>query len=428
MSFPKYPAYKDSGVEWLGQVPEHWVVAPVGSKYQVRNGYPFSAEKFSSEGIPEQRIIRIRDILGNDSPIFSDEPSPPSTIVQKDDILVGMDGDFNIAVWPNGPAKLNQRVCAIRGSTDYWERYLFYGIQAPLKTINDLTFSTTVKHLASSQILKIRFPFPSEQEAQSIANFLDYETGKIDALIEEQQRLIELLKEKRQAVISHAVTKGLDPSVQMKNSGVEWLGDVPAHWAVVPLKRVVVFQRGHDLPTDSREEGTVPVVSSGGYSGTHNVACAKAPLIVTGRYGSIGSFNFVEEDCWPLNTALYSIEIYKNEPRYVWYLLQAYAEHFLLNSLKSAVPGIDRNDIHVVEVVVAPVEHQIDIIGYLDKVVEVVDRLVAVARTSISLMQERRSALISAAVTGKIDVRGWEPPKSSSYAPHQENKSSMENI
>ena len=266
--------------------------------------------------------------------------------------------------------------------------------------------------LSVERIADLFIPVPSLIEQTQIARFLDYETARIDALIEDQQRLIELLKEKRQAVISHAVTKGLDPTVPMKDSGVEWLGEVPAHWDVVSLKRVVVFQRGHDLPSESREEGNVPVISSGGYSGTHSVACAKAPGIVTGRYGSIGQFTLAAEDYWPLNTALYSIELYGNKPRYVWYLLQGYAEHFLLNSLKSAVPGVDRNDVHVVKVVAAPVEEQDQIVTYIDRISNQLDQLVEAAEKNVTLLQERRSALISAAVTGKIDVRSWQPPAS----------------
>jgi len=222
--------------------------------------------------------------------------------------------------------------------------------------------------------------------------------------------LIDLLKEKRQAVISHAVTKGLNPDAPMKDSGVDWLGEVPAQWQVTFLKRVVTFQRGHDLPADSREEGSVPVVSSGGITGFHNVPCAEAPLIVTGRYGSIGRFELIEEDCWPLNTALYSIDLCGNDVRYVWYLLHAYVEHFVINSLKSAVPGVDRNDIHAVLVVVAPRDEQSKIVTYLNKVTARIDRLTREAETSIQHMKERRAALISAAVTGKIDVRDWQPP------------------
>ena len=235
ISFPKYPVYKESGVEWLDEVPEHWNVAPVGMYYEIRNGFPFSADNFSPEGAPEHRLIRIRDILGNDSPLYTDESCPAQSIVENGDILIGMDGDFNITSWAEGKAKLNQRVCAVRGRSFSWDRFFFYGIGAPLKIINDLTFATTVKHLASSQILKTRFPIPPETEMENIARFLDHETARIDALIEEQQRLIELLKEKRQAVISHAVTKGLDPTVPMKDSGVEWLGEVPQHWQVGAL-------------------------------------------------------------------------------------------------------------------------------------------------------------------------------------------------
>jgi type I restriction enzyme, S subunit len=267
VTFPKYPEYRDSGVEWLGEVPAHWRVAPVIADYQLRNGYPFSADLFSPEGEPAERLIRIRDILGVESQIFTPEPCPTSAVVQDGDVLIGMDGDFNVAYWDGGSAKLNQRVCAIRGRSKAWDRYFYYAIGYPLGIINDLTFSTTVKHLSSFQVLKTRIAYPPEDEMITIVSFLDHETTKIDALVEEQKRLIELLKEKRQAVISHAVTKGLDPNVPMKDSGVEWLGEVPAHWESRKISHAFDHVGSGTTPPSSDslwyEGGDIPWVTTG---------------------------------------------------------------------------------------------------------------------------------------------------------------------
>ncbi len=184
-----------------------------------------------------------------------------------------------------------------------------------------------------------------------------------------------------------------------KDSGVEWLGEVPEHWQITSLKRAVVLQRGHDLPDTDRRTGNVPVVSSAGVIGTHDIAMARAPGVVTGRYGSIGQFTFVEEDYWPLNTALFSVEFHKNEPRYIWYLLQSLSDLFILYSTKSAIPGIDRNDVHLIDVAFPERSEQHTIAAMLDSETARIDALIAKKVHFIKLLKEKRQALITRAVT-----------------------------
>ena len=249
--------------------------------------------------------------------------------------------------------------------------------------------------------------YPDLPTQKAIADFLDRETARIDQLIEKKQRMVEVLGEKRQAVISRAVTKGLDADVPMKDSGVVWLGDIPVHWDVKQLRRAIMFQRGHDLPTDEREEGEVVIVSSSGVSSTHSRAIAKAPGIVTGRYGTIGQFHLINQDYWPLNTTLYSINLYGNEPRFLLYMLAHMSPQFLAHAVKSAVPGVDRKDVHADHVAVPPISEQRAIAAFLDRETVRIDTLVTKIRETIDRLREFRSALITAAVTGQIDVSTW---------------------
>jgi len=218
---------------------------------------------------------------------------------------------------------------------------------------------------------------PPPREQRDISAFLDRETARIDALVAKKERLIALLQERRAALISRAVTKGLDPNAPMKDSGVEWLGHIPAHWAAKHLRWAITFQRGHDLPSDEREDGQVPVVTSSGISAMHSRAVAKAPGIVTGRYGTIGDFYLVTQDYWPLNTTLYSIDLRGNNPRFLRYMLTHLSPLFLLNAVKSAVPGVDRNDIHPTRTAVPPLCEQCEIADFLDARNEEIDTLVA---------------------------------------------------
>ena len=196
----------------------------------------------------------------------------------------------------------------------------------------------------------------------------------------------------------------LSPYPKLKPTGIDWLGEVPEHWEVKQLRWAITFQRGHDLPADNREEGEVPVVSSSGISSTHSRATANAPGIVTGRYGTIGQFYLINESYWPLNTTLYSIELYGNEPRFLLYMLVHISPRFLLHAVKSAVPGVDRNDIHADHTTVPDLAEQTAIADFLDHETTKIDTLIAKIETAIERFQEYRTALITAAVTGKIDV------------------------
>lgn len=265
------------------------------------------------------------------------------------------------------------------------------------------------KRIPDVFIKNFHLPTPPLPEQHAIAAFLDQQCAQIDSLIEKKQRMLNLLDEKRRAVITQAVTRGLDPTLPMKDSGVEWLGIVPKRWEVKPLKTAIMFQRGHDLPADHRDDGAYPLVSSSGISGVHSVAVAKGPGIVTGRYGTLGVFYFIDSDYWPLNTTLYSIDIYKNVPKFLYYMLSTLTSLIKLYSIKSAVPGIDRNDLHPTKVVLPPLPEQQAIADYLDAQCAAMDSQRENLEKSIELLREYRASLITHAVTGKIDVRDVAP-------------------
>jgi len=246
---------------------------------------------------------------------------------------------------------------------------------------------------------------PPIPEQQAIAAFLDRETAKIDALIAEQQRLIELLKEKRQSVISHAVTKGLNPNAPMKDSGIEWLGEVPEHWIISALKQKVKMRYGNALASEIREEGDVEVFGSNGQVGLHCVANTKVPAIVVGRKGSYGKIVWAEKGGFVIDTA-YAIDSDTTglDLRWVYYLLQPLGLDSL--SQDTGVPGLAREKAYEMRIVVPPLSEQQTIAAFLERETAKLDTLTTEAKTAITLLQERRTALISAAVTGKIDVRG----------------------
>jgi type I restriction enzyme S subunit len=261
-----------------------------------------------------------------------------------------------------------------------------------------------------------RAGLPSHEEQLAIICFLQFKTAQIDDLIKKKESLLDKLAEKRTALINNAVTKGLDPSVPMRKSGVAWLGSIPAHWKLLQLKYAVTFQRGHDLPADARSEGVIPLVSSSGISSSHDVAIAKGPGIVTGRYGTIGKFTYIDSDYWPLNTTLYSVDTHGNNTKYLWFMMHLLSDLFVMESRKGAVPGVDRNDLHPVLTAIPPKAEQDAIVSRLESATLKLDQQAAKVIEVIERLQEYRATLITNAVTGKIDVRGFEVPQTAGVA------------
>ncbi|MGV8865065.1 MAG: restriction endonuclease subunit S [Pseudomonas sp.] len=400
---------RETGEHWLGAIPMGWGAHRIKVLFEIRKR--IAGELGHDVLSVTQRGLRVRDTESNDGQLAMDY-SKYQVVEVGDFVMNHMDlltGFVDVAARP-GVTSPDYRVFAARRPAELHSQYFLYVFQNAYRQKIFYAFGQGASELGRWRMPTDNFnsfvlPVPSLTEQVAIAAFLDRETGKIDALVEEQRRLICLLKEKRQAVISHAVTKGLDPNAKMTPSGVDWLGDVPEHWVQCQLKRAVVLQRGHDLPLEERREGDVPVVSSGGYLGLHDVAVAKAPGIVTGRYGTIGEFTYVERDFWPLNTALYAVEMHGNIPKFLYYLLTSLSDLFIVHSKKSAVPGVDRNDVHPLGIVLPPPDEQADVARYLDERTSKFAEMIKHAADAVALLSERRAALISAAVTGKIDVR-----------------------
>lgn len=428
--YQAYAEYKDSGVEWLGQVPTHWDIKRIKETAQIINGYPFDSGKFDPvNGTP---LVRIRDINSNETQIFFNGFVPKEALIFNSDILIGMDGDFNVCEWKGGDAALNQRVCCLRSNDKYLTKFLAYLLPARMKIINDLTYFTTVKHLSSTDVLKTVYAIPNKIEYVNIVKFLDHETAKIDHLIEKQQQLIELLKEKRQAVISHAVTKGLNPDVKMKDSGVEWLGQVPEHWTVSKFGYISQVVRG-----GSPRPAGDPTLFNGDYSPWVTVAeitkddelyltstetfltkkgseqCRvfqSGTLLLSNSGATLGVPKILCINA-NANDGVVGFEDLKIDTEYAYFYLSV-----LTNDLRERVkqgsgqPNLNTDIVKAISITIPPENEVKEIVADIKKKIDHFSKLMASAQSAIQLMQERRTALISSAVTGKIDVRNWQAP------------------
>lgn len=421
VSIGKYVTYRPSGLAWLGVIPSHWRTKPL------RFACRLNSTKGEVSSLPEDTDVSFvpMEAVHEYGGMSLDQTRMIGDVLQG--YTYFRDGDIVAAkitpCFENGKGSIAEGLTnglgfgttelhTLRPGREFDTRFLFY-----------LTLSHEFRHqgaghmygaggqkrVPESFLRDFVAPLPPVPEQEAIAAWLDERTRRVDELVAAKRRLIDLLAEQRTALITHAVTKGLNPDAPMKPAGIappRWLGDVPRHWEVKQLKFAATFQRGHDLPLDDRIVGDVPIVTSAGPSAWHNQPAAHGPAIVTGRYGTVGEFFLIEGPYWPLNTTLYTINLRGNEPRYLWYMLQALKGVFLMEAGKSAVPGVDRNDLHPIPVVVPPLDEQQAIVAHLDAACTKLDSLIAAAAAAITRLTEYRQALISAAVTGKINVCG----------------------
>ncbi|KKA44347.1 restriction endonuclease subunit S [Salinivibrio sp. KP-1] len=439
--YQAYPEYKDSGVEWLGSIPADWSVKRIQETALVISGYPFESKKFDPlVGTP---LIRIRDIKAQKTEVFFNGEVPKEALVDSGDVLVGMDGDFNVAMWKSGLAALNQRVACLRTDDKSLQKFLFYVLPFNMKVVNDLTYFTTVKHLSNNDILKTVYALPKRAELINIVNFLDHETAKIDTLIEKQQQLIKLLKEKRQAVISHAVTKGLNPEAPMKDSGVKWLGKVPEHWDVLNLAGVAdVIDPNPSHRNPKYTEDGYPFISTVEFIGIDDVEtntprrvaeetvieqeqrCRfREGSIAFSRKGTIGEVRILPKDV--RFALLDSVCVINAGSRIAYEFLYQQCRSSLFDSQLgaetrgAALKQVSVGRVRGIKTFVPPMSEQKEIVSFLSVELGKLDLLIQKANQGIALMNERRTALISAAVTGKIDVRNWQAPTSQQQALEQ---------
>lgn len=421
-----YPKYKPSGVEWLGEVPEHWEImalkrivstpvtdGPHETPEIYDDGIPFvSAEAIKNDKIDFSKIRGFISVEDHRRYSIKYRPQRNDIYIIKSGATTGnvamveTDDEFNI--W--------SPLAAIRPSRKIsFPRFLFHYVKSKeFLTSIQLSWSFgTQQNIGMSVIENLVVTLPPLPEQQAIAAFLDRETGRIDTLVAKKEHLIELLREKRSALISAAVTGKIDvtvgatarvaPTRKMKPSGVDWLGDVPEHWEVKKLKFAFWLSRGVDLPAESFLEGPFPVYGSNGVIGYHDEFTTKGPCVVIGRSGSVGEVNYAEECFWAHNTALYIQDFRGTIPRFSYYLLLTIDLKSL--SAGSAVGTLNRNYIHDVVNAVPPLSEQHAIAAFLDRETGKIDALIAKAGEAVAKLKEFRTALISAAVTGKIDVR-----------------------
>ncbi|OXI22523.1 restriction endonuclease subunit S [Burkholderia sp. AU15512] len=425
MSLPTYPEYKDSQLSWLGKVPTHWDVGRLKLSVSLatdktdRRWNPIALENiesWSGKFVPTETKFVGEGVAFEPGDILFGKLRPYLAKAYLADCSGEAVGDFHV----------------LRPSERLVPRFLQYQVlsQEFIAMVDGSTFGSKMPRVNWEFLSNMILAIPPSDEQRTIAGFLDRETRKIDALIAEQEKLLVLLAEKRQATISHAVTRGLNSDAPMKDSGVAWLGNVPVHWRVVPLKRLLADVKAGPFGSALTKEmyvssgyrvyGQEQVIPADFSIGDYYIDdskyaelqqySVKAGDILISCVGTFGKIAIVPENVERgiINPRLIRVRVGASlSGRYLEAVLRSSVvfEQFSMVSRGGTMDVINIGTLNAVTLAVPPMCEQEDLLAFLDEETSKLDQLKSEAGRAIDLLKERRSALISAAVTGKIDVR-----------------------
>jgi len=416
--YKRYERYKDSGVEWIGEIPEHWGVIKL--KYVTKLAY---GDSLPTENREEEGEV---DVFGSNGKVGTHNVANTLSPV----IIVGRKGSY-------GKVTYSDKKCFAIDTTYYIDnrctksniKWLYYSLM--VLELDKNSQDTGVPGLSREYAYNKYVPVPTVNEQVAIANFLDQKTAEIDSLIADKEKLIELLWEKRQAIITEAVTKGLNPNVRMKDSGIEWIGEIPEHWRIVRLKflKASPLQYGANEPaemddpqmpryiriTDINEKGDLKedTFKSLSWENAQPYLLKDGDILFARSGATVGKTFIYKEELGPACYAGYLIRFRpdknKANPYYIYYytLSKVYEDWIKQNIIQATIQNVSAEKYGNLQIPVPPMEEQKRIVKYLNNKIQGIDILVESIHVQIQKLKEYRQSLISEAVTGKIDVRDW---------------------
>lgn len=436
MKLPPYPKYKPSGVPWLGVVPEHWEVKPLKHITDFINGAAFKPEEWSQDGTP---IIRIENLNGGETFNYFEGTVRERYHVKVGDLLFGWSGNRGTSFGPfrwNRPGLhfLNQHIFRLAGFSCH-ESWFYWSLKAVTKTIEDEAHGIIgMVHVTKGKLGAVQIPVIPPAEQRAIAAFLDRETGRVDRLVAKKRELIERLKEKRTALISRTVTRGLPPAAAraaglpenppLKPSNIEWLGKIPEHWEVKAIKWASPVKRGASpRPIDDEryfdDEGEyawvriADVTAAGPFLekteqrmspvGSSLSVKLKPGALFLSIAGTVGKPCITTIKCCIHDGFVY-FPSWKGDTKFLFYIFASGEPYKGLGKMGTQL-NLNTDTVGSIKIGLPPLPEQAAIAAYLDKETAKLDALVGKVEEAVERLQEYRTALITAAVTGKIDVR-----------------------
>ena len=449
MRFTAYPKYKPSGVEWLGEVPEHWEVKRLKYSASINDeALPETTDPaFEMSYVDISSVDAVRGIVSSEDLVFEDAPSRARRIVRDGDTIVSTVRTYLRAIAPvrdRAPNTIVSTGFAVVRPRRVTPAFMSYALREPgfVEAIVARSVGVSYPAVNASEIGTLPIPLPAGDEQDAIADFLDRETAKIDTLVAKKRTLIERLKEKRTALISRTVTRGLppdaaraaglDPHPKLKPSGIDWLGDVPEHWTLPPLymryqvdlgkmlneatisgEHLVPYLRNVDVQWDRINVSDLPEMDIGPWEFARYTVRRGDLLVCEG--GEVGRAALVQDtaDGLGYQKALHRLRPLSGveDPRFMFFTLHWGADQgvFAAGGNPNTIPHLTGEKLRAYRFPTPPHHEQAAIADFLDREAAKIDSMVAKVETAIERLQEYRTALITAAVTGKIDVRGAAP-------------------
>lgn len=431
--YQPYPAYSSTGLEWLGDIPDGWTGVRLKNVTYINMGQSPNSDECNLDG-NGRPFLQGNAEFGDKHPTPKNYCGTAKKVASEGQLLFSVRapvGALNIADQEYG---IGRGLCSIWPNSQMFLGFLWWVLLLAKSQLNSVSTGSTFEAVSAEQVGNCYLVMPPLPEQTQIAAFLDHETAKIDALIAKQERLIALLEEKRQAVISHAVTKGLNPDAPLSPSGIDWLGDVPAHWEVVKLshryevllgkmldKAKVTgnflgrYLRNTDVQWNAINSVDLPQMDFRPDE-IERYSVIKGDLLVC-EGGEVGRCAIWEEErpCFYQKALhrLRPIDDQRDTASFFLYSLTSSAkgDRFVSGINSATIAHLPAEAFREYRFAFPPLAEQIKISSFLKDQMRSFDLLSQKALSAIALLKERRTALISAAVTGKIDVRDWQPPK-----------------
>lgn len=404
----QYDSYKDSGVQWIGEIPSHWKVGRLKFTGNFGNGLTYSPNDVTdSNGILVLRSSNIKsNHLAFDDCVYV-KSANKELMVQKGDIIIcSRNGSANLVgkcAYVESSIHATFGAFMMRYKPSISNRFAFYLFQSATDYYKGLFSTTTINQLTSGIINQMVVPYLPLAEQQAIAIHLDKKCAEIDKAIATQQKRIELLQELRQNIITHAVTRGINPDVPLKDSGVEWIGMVPENWEVRKLKYIAFLQSGNTISSEDFTDEGFPVYGGNGFRGYTNKYNVDGEYILIGRQGALcGNINYAKGQFY---ASEHAIVVYPHKKENIMWLGELLRVSDLNQySLTAAQPGIAVSEIKNIYYPYPPEEERSKIGKKIAETVQKIEPAITKANRQISLLQELKQSIITEVVTGKRKV------------------------
>ena len=416
-------AMKDSGIPWIGEIPEEWNCARMKQIGKYVNGYAFKPEDWGNSGKP---IIRIQDLTGsNNSPNYYEGDIDEKYLIKNGDILVSWAATLDAFIWGNGEGWLNQHIFKAIPNTSIQKDFFFWLLKVAMSHMNnDNKHGIVMQHLTLNVFGNFIIPIPPLAEQQRIAEFLDRKCAEVDEMIALQEQIIEELKAYKQSVITEAVTKGLNPAAPMRDSGIEWIGSIPEHWSKDKIIRSFRMIGSGTTPKSTDEnnfDGDINWIQSGDINGGVMESCKNrvsyetiencsalkvysAPFIIVAMYGaSVGNTSIssidgcVNQACCVLSDSALNFS-------YAFSVIKSCKDYWLRKAVGGGQPNISQETIKQTWIPIPPITEQQAIADYLDEKCADIDSLIQTKQSKIDSLKEYKKSIIYEYVTGKREV------------------------